>query len=202
MQIYEVEKFVKVSHPSVVFWFQKLREICADSLRKDPISLGESANATIEIDESLFGKRNKYHRGTGRQDTWVFGMVEKGTRKAIFRVVEKRNRETLLPLILENVQEGTTIRSDCWGAYSTLEKEGYLHKTVNHSQTFKAPDGTSTNEIEGIWGLIKLKIKERKGILHEKIPLLLDEYSYRYRYGSGNGDVYWKLLHDISKFKK
>ena len=201
MQIYETEKMVDVSHPCVVDWYKKLRKICSAAINNDPVVLGNTNGAVVEIDESLFGKKRKYHRGTGKQDTWVFGMVEKGTRKVLFKVVDRRNRETLLPIIKSSVPEGTEIRSDCWAAYATLESEGYVHNTVNHSVEFKADDGTCTNEIEGIWGLVKLKIKERKGILHENIPDLLDEFTYRYRYGQSNGDVYNRFLRDISRFQ-
>ena len=127
-------------------------------------------------------------------------MVEKGTRTAIFRQVDRRNRDTLLPIIKDNVKEGVVVRSDCWKAYSSLEDEGYVHRTVNHKETFKADDGTCTKQIEGLWGLIKLKIKERKGVLHSKIDSVLDEFCYKYRYGLSNGDVYKKLLRDVSKY--
>lgn len=200
MQIYECEKMVDVSHQSIIEWYKKLRQVCSSVLKDEPIALGNSSSSIVELDESLFGKKRKYNRGSGRQDTWVFGMVEKGTRHVVFRVVEKRNRDTLVPIIQQNVSPGTIIHSDCWAAYNTLEREGYVHKKVNHSEQFKADDGTCTNEIEGIWGLVKLKIKERKGIGHDKIPEILDEFSYRYRYGRSNGDVYYRLLRDIAAF--
>ncbi len=83
-----------------------------------------------------------------------------------------------------------------------MAAEGYIHKTVNHSVEFKAQDGTCTNEIEGIWGLTKNKIKKMKGIRHERIEDLLHEFSYRYRHGFSNGDVFSRLIEDIgSSFK-
>lgn len=115
-------------------------------------------------------------------------------------MVEKRNTDTLLSIIHDSVKPGTVINSDCWRAYSRLAQVGYVHNTVNHSVEFKSEDGTCTNEIEGIWSLIKLKIKEKKGILHDKIPDILDEFSYRYRYGHSNGDVYQRLLLDIGTY--
>ena len=42
---------------------------------------------------------------------------------------------------------GTTINSDCWAAYNWIIQldRRYNHRTVNHSLTFVAPDGTHTN---------------------------------------------------------
>ena len=37
----------------------------------------------------------------------------------------------------------------------------YLHKTVNHSIQYKAPDGTHTNTIEGTWFGLKRMIPNR-----------------------------------------
>jgi hypothetical protein len=38
-----------------------------------------------------------------------------------------------------------------------------------------------------------------KGILHERIQDILNEFTYRYRYGLSNGDVYKKLVEDIGQ---
>ena len=135
------------------------------------------------------------------QDTWVFGMKERGTRKVLFKIVERRNKNTLIPIIKSSVEKGCTIYSDCWKAYHSLDIEGYEHSTVNHSIEFKAKDGTCTNGIEGMWGLVKLKIKSMKGVLHDKIEAILDEITYRHRYGLPNGDVYHKLMSDIIQHK-
>ena len=67
MQVFEVEKFTSISHVSIIEWYKKLRILCKSFLEKDPISLGTSEGSIIEIDESLFGKKRKYHRGTGNQ---------------------------------------------------------------------------------------------------------------------------------------
>ena len=53
-------------------------------------------------------------------------------------------------------------------------------------------------EIEGVWSLVKLRIKSMKGILHDKIEAILDEFTYRHRFGLSNGDVYNKLISDIA----
>jgi transposase-like protein len=66
-------------------------------------------------------------------------------------VVADWTAETLLALITKHIWPGTTIYSDCWASYSTVQAEGYQHQTVNHSVEFMAEDGTCTNTIEGCW---------------------------------------------------
>lgn len=49
--------------------------------------------------------------------------------------------------------------SDCWKAYSEIEKHNYSHQTVNHSQNFKDPvTGACTNTVEGLWRIAKHRI--------------------------------------------
>ena len=44
---------------------------------------------------------------------------------------------------------GTTIISDCWKAYNTIEDEGYAHLKENRSLTFADPvSGAHTNTIK------------------------------------------------------
>ena len=60
--------------------------------------------------------------------------------------VERRNADTLLPLIEQHILPGTTIISDCWAEYGGIER----HYTINHSQNFVDPETAAhTNTIEG-----------------------------------------------------
>ena len=96
--------------------------MCSEILENDCEKIGGQGK-TVEIDESKFGKR-KYHRGKRVEGVWVFGGIERESRRSFFRIVEDRSAETLIPIIKEFVLPGTTIISDCWKAYSSLSKEG------------------------------------------------------------------------------
>jgi transposase-like protein len=114
---------------------------------------------TVEIDESKFGKR-KYHRGHRVNGQWVLGGYERETGLVFMVPVEKRDRDTLLPIIQKWVKPGTTIHSDMWKAYNGLDTDpnyNYVHLTVNHSQTYKdRQTGACTNGIEGSWRPVKV----------------------------------------------
>jgi transposase-like protein len=114
------------------------------------------ANRSIEIDESKFGRR-KYHRGHPVKGQWVFGGVERESDKTLLVPVKDRTADTLMAIIRDWIEPGTTVISDCWGAYPDLESQGYTHRTVNHSIHFVDPHtGAQTNTIESTWRHVKV----------------------------------------------
>jgi hypothetical protein len=63
-----------------------------------------------------------------------------------------RTAETLKAVIDAWTEPGTTVISDCWGAYRDLEAQGYMHCTANQSTGFIHKDtGTCINTIESHW---------------------------------------------------
>jgi IS1 family transposase len=109
----------------------------------------------VEIDESKFRKR-KYHLGKRVDGVWIFGGIDKKTKQCFFEVVSDRSAATLIPIIQKYVEPGTTIHSHYWKAYSSLEKKGYIHMTVNHSIEFKnEATGACRNLIESTWNAVR-----------------------------------------------
>ncbi|MCP5119386.1 MAG: transposase, partial [bacterium] len=56
---------------------------------------------------------------------------------------QHRDRATLVPIIRKYIKPGSIIYSDSWGAYNTLDEEGYTHHIINHSQHFVDPEDQS-----------------------------------------------------------
>lgn len=89
----------------------------------------------------------------------MFGGVERDSSNYFLIPVERRDKQTLLPLIQKFILPGSTINSDCWKAYAELKNYNFIHETVNHSQTFKNEEtGAHTNTIEGLWRHAKHRI--------------------------------------------
>ena len=123
------------SEHTLVDWYNFAREVCVEIIQRDSEQIGGDVKE-VEIDESKFGKR-KYHRGKRKDGVWVFGGIERQSKKCFFQIVEDRSFQTLIPTIQKYIKPGTVILSDCWNAYSSLKDEGFTYLTVNHSIEFK-----------------------------------------------------------------
>ena len=67
------------------------------TMMNESVPLG-GKSVIVEIDESKFGK-TKYGGNRPVDGQWIFGGIERGTNKCFFKVVDKRNKDTLLPII-------------------------------------------------------------------------------------------------------
>ena len=179
---------------TAVDWDMFCREVCEVALFDGRKKIG-GPGKLVQIDESKIGKR-KYHRGHVVEGQWVFGGIEEDSRKCFIATVEDRSEATLLEIIKEWIEPGTTIVSDCWKAYVNLENHGYIHKTVNHSKEFVNEEGFHTNKIEGHWRQMKARLPTH-GRKKEHYSSYLAEFKWRYIH---RGEDLWKIfLEDIKK---
>ena len=177
-----------------VDWDSFCREVCEVTLFENSVRIG-GPGKIVQIDESKFGKR-KYHRGHRVEGQWVFGGIESDSRKSFLIAVERRDEDTLLPIIQKWIEPGTTIISDCWKAYCNLEKYGYIHKTVNHSKEFVNDDSDCTNKIEGHWRQAKAKLPPF-GVRKHHFSSYLAEFMWRYM--DRDQDLFATFLRDVKK---
>jgi transposase-like protein len=153
-------------------------------------------NKIVEIDESKFGRR-KYNRGHPVKGQWVFGGVERESGNTFFVPVPDRSAETLMAIIRDWIVPGTTVITDCWGAYYDLEEQGYPHLTVNHSIGFVDPvSGAHTNTIESHWRHLKATLNpynRRSSYLFQ-----MAHYVFAARCRAANIDPFSHFLHLIA----
>ncbi|KAJ1518788.1 hypothetical protein ONE63_011601 [Megalurothrips usitatus] len=183
----------------VVQYFRYFRDICSwKLLTLEEQSLGGEGHV-VQIDESVVAKR-KYNRGKRVKTTWVLGLIDVQTRDSVVVYVEKRDRCTLIPEIKRYVKPGTTNWTDGWKAYIGLNKEGYIHRTVNHSKNFKDPrTGVCTNLIEGHWNKLK-RYCRTKNVMNSKFFFeYVDEFMWSEKFGR---DAHCKFNNMILQIKE
>nr|XP_023660155.1 uncharacterized protein LOC111840004 [Paramormyrops kingsleyae] len=157
-----------------------MRNVCHCAMKRFRRRHGQMIGSALEfavLDESNFRHKRKYGRGrastTWRRKKWVFGIlgVRNKHRHPILRLVKRRSRAHLVPIVVKHVRPGTTIISDEWRAYrGALASMGYRHFTVNHSQWFVDPhSGAHSQHIERAWLTYKTNIWRLRGNRTEKM---------------------------------
>jgi transposase-like protein len=70
----------------------------------------------VEVDESLFGRRQKHNRGkvVSNNSVWVLGLVEVETNTLILYPVESRDSDTLVKIITRHVEVGSMVFTNSW----------------------------------------------------------------------------------------
>lgn len=150
----------------------------------------------IEVDETYIGGKRKLAQKYNNK-TAVFGMVERNGSVSAIKV-KSTGARILLPEIQKGAKIGSTIYSDEWRSYSQLNKLGYEHTTVNHSQLEYVRGTAHTNTIEGFWGQPKRSLD---GTYHSVSPKYLQSYvnEFVFRYNLRGAVVYPVLLELASK---
>jgi hypothetical protein len=188
----QIKAQLRINPNTIVDWSMFCREICELSIIRRSEQLG-GEGVRVQIDQTKVGKR-KYHRGHLVEGQWVFGAIEEDSRKCFIAPVEDRTENTLVSLIRKWVKPGSIIVSDCWKGYINLNKYGYVHETVNHSQEFVNDAGGHTNKIEGHWRQLKSSLPTHGRRKHH-YPSYFAEFMWRYVHK--DEDLFTVFLEDI-----
>lgn len=183
---YEVARSLGVHQKSAWFMMHRIRTAISNgSFTK--------LSGVIEADETFVGGKTKNmhkaklatlpkkNRRIHGDKTVVMGILERGNEVRA-KVVNNQRRENLLPELLNNVAEGSTVYTDKLRSYDVLPKY-YNHDTVDHAKGQYTKGETHTNGMENFWSLFKRSIK---GTYIHIAPFhtdrYLDEQSFRFNY--------------------
>ncbi|CAH8588855.1 unnamed protein product [Schistosoma intercalatum] len=173
--------FGDVTETSAVQWYEYSRDICASKMTPLRLSFG-GVGCIVQIDETVVRKR-KYNRGRSIEEEWVLGIYDRSTQKGHFQKVRNRQANTIIPIIQEYVQLGTTIYTDDWRGYRCLHRLGYVHHVVVHKRHFVDPTtGVHTNNIGAMWSRLKEFLRPYHGSRGRLLWSHMDEFLYRMHY--------------------
>lgn len=150
----QIEREIGVSYPTAL-------RMC-NAIRKRLDEVPDKLAGKVEVDETYMGNSRRYFgrkRGHGADKRPVFRIVERGG-KVVARVVPNCQRDTVMPIIKEHVEEGSELFTDEFVIYDTLSDEGYQHDRVKHGNREYVKyrgDGEEvhTDEMEGFWSYPK-----------------------------------------------
>lgn len=148
----------------------------------------EPLRGEIESDETYIGgesknmhksKRERVIRGRGTVGKQIVaGILERGG-KVRTKHIPDTSKDTLLPLISKNVEQGSTIYTDANPSYSELSA-AYKHEFVDHAVEY-VRGKVHTNGIENYWSLFKRGLHGTyTHIDPEHLERYLDEETFRF----------------------
>ena len=188
-----------MSRSTTIYWNAYIREAIVEQFSQRMQQKIGGKNTIVEIDESIFTKR-KNNTGRVLPQQWIFRGLCRETGGCFLVQVPDRSAKTLMEKIEKHVKDGTTIFSDSWCAYKSveLEKAGFQHFKVSHKYNFVNPDtGTQTQNIERIWGSAKWRNIKHRGTARHHLESYLAEFIWRKHV---EAHIFDGLLQTISAF--
>src|SRR5690242_3502474 len=130
---YELHRSIGVTQKSAWFMLHRIREAMKNETFE---KMGGNDGGPVEVDETFVGGKvknmhaSKRPKGTGFTGKMsgstgkaiVMGMLDRNTRQVRARVIPDVQRETLQNEILRGIEKKSTVYTDKWGGYRSLEE--------------------------------------------------------------------------------
>ena len=139
----------------------------------------------VEVDETYLGGLEEGVRGrqTERKSLIVIGAQEDGP--GIGRIRMKRipdaSGESLMGFVKEAIEPGSTVHTDAWTGYDSLESMGYPHDITFLKGNKRSPSELMPR-VHRIASLLKRWIlgTHQAAVSHEHLEYYLDEFTFRF----------------------
>lgn len=190
----EVERQLGVTYKCAWRMCHQLRKLMAKADNPGPLS------GHVEVDETYVGgfQKTRQRQSKGSNKTVVMGLVERGGN-IIAGPVPDVSIFTLEPIILENIERGTTISTDEHPAYREIGKSGYTHGSVKHRDGEYVRGEHHTNTLEGHWSHFKRAVLgTHVHISGKHMWKYVSEFSYRRNHRHSHEAMFNRLVEAFS----
>ena len=168
---------VGVNYSTAMLWARKARTAMG---RRERSKL----SGTVEVDECSLGGPAEGHpgRSLGANQALLVVMVEDrdgACGRARIEVIDQASGDQLSAVVKEEVEVGSTVKTDAWSGYQGLTGDGFQHAPR------RASGRAASRELPLVHRVISLLKRFVNGVLHGSwthtwLPLMLDEFVFRF----------------------
>lgn len=186
----QMERDLGVSYKTAWYLCHRIRKAMDEGL-------GDLMTGTVEADETYVGGKFDKRRKRAKYDKEpVFGVIERGGRIHVSHL-EQENRYQIMREIKENVAPEAKMMTDESRYYISLQKHGFQHEIVVHSNKEWVRGDVHTQNIDGFWSLFKSGLI---GSFHQvsikHLHRYLNEFEFRFN-NKRNEDIFAIVLMNL-----
>jgi transposase-like protein len=187
------------SYKTAWAWLHKIRTAMVYANRT-------KLSGRVEVDETYLGGEDiggTSGRGAGKKTLVIAGVEVKGRAygRLRLRVIEDASAISLHSFIEENIETGSTLVTDAWNGYSSIESKGYTREIYNQSKTMLLEE--MLPHVHTIISLLKrwLLGTHQGAVRKQHLQAYLEEYTFRFnrRNAAKRGLLFYRLLDNAMK---
>jgi transposase-like protein len=178
---HQLHRTLEVTYKSAWFLLHRIRE----AMRDGDVTMFGGNGGVVEVDETFIGKKKgAVKRRAFHHKMKVLALVDRDSGKARTMVIDDVKAETLMPLVIANVEREARIMTDEHSGYRDAGKWFAAHGTTSHGkgEYVNLQDRSiHSNTVEGYFSIFK---RGMKGIYQhcgeDHLHRYLAEFEFRY----------------------
>lgn len=191
---HQLHRTLEITYKSAWFLLHRIREAMRDGGDLPPMGGG---GGTVEVDETFIGrKKGMPKKRAFHHKMKVLALIDRDSGKARTMVIDDVRAETLMPLVIANVEREARVMTDEHSGYRDMKRYFADHGTTSHGkgQYVDLEDRTvHSNTVEGYFSIFKRGMKGvyqhcGEGHLHRYLAEFEFRYNNREKLGFNDND--------------
>ncbi len=179
---HQLHRTLEITYKSAWFLLHRIREAMRDGSDLTPMG---GNGGVVEVDETFIGRKKGMEKKRAfHHKMKVLALVDRDSGKARTMVIDDVKAETLMPLVIANVEREARIMTDEHSGYRDAGKWFAAHGTTSHGRGgyVNLEDRTiHSNTVEGYFSIFK---RGMKGVYQhcgeDHLNRYLAEFEFRY----------------------
>lgn len=178
---HQLHRTLEITYKSAWFLLHRIRE----AMRSDEVAPMGGNGGVVEVDETFIGrKKGMPKKRAFHHKMKVLALVDRESGKARTMVIGDVKAETLMPLVIQNVERESKVMTDEHSGYRDVGKWFAAHGTTSHGkgEYVNLEDRSiHSNTVEGYFSIFK---RGMKGVYQhcgeDHLHRYLAEFEFRY----------------------